>query len=324
MKRGKGLNGDHSGSGVGYEDMVLQLEDCVDVLKTINGDRFDYCFLFDHSNGHDRLRPDGLNVNKISKYYGGKQPLMRDTQIADETYLDPYEHDKKLKVGDIQKMSWFEDEEGPYYMNANTKENKKHDKSDGTTREVDLNMDELVCSLRRIGVNAKGKRDDLVKLCKNNNLPLKKTETIIDEGWYHKPKGSLQILWERGWIDPDKPHTHYTKHGKKDLYGILDESTSISCLMSKQPDFLEQETLLQYYAKELGVESDRSPVCHPEIAGEGIEFDWGCAKVYYRSQSISRKRSKDKFKKLVSESLGGTVLTLKQCRSNARRARMYI
>ena len=47
--------------------------------------------------------------------------------------------------------------------------------------------------------------------------------------------------------------------------------------MSKQPDFLEEETLLQYYARELGVESDRSPKCHPEIAGEGIEFDWGCS-----------------------------------------------
>ena len=94
--------------------------------------------------------------------------------------------------------------------------------------------------------------------------------------------------------------------------------------MAKQPDFLEQETLLQYYAKELGVESDRSPVCHPEIGGEGIEFDWGCAKVHYRSQPIKKKRSKDNFKALVKESLGGTVLTIKQCRSNARRAWMYM
>ena len=87
---------------------------------------------------------------------------------------------------------------------------------------------------------------------------------------------------------------------------------------------MEQETLLQYYAKELGVESDRSPVCHPEIGGEGIEFDWGCAKVHYRSQPIKKKRSKDNFKALVKESLGGTVLTIKQCRSNARRAWMYM
>ena len=117
--------------------MVLQLEDCVDVLKTINGDKFDHCFLFDHSNGHDRLRPDGLNVNKISKYYGGKQPFMRDTTIMDETYLGPYEHDKKLKVGDTQKMSWIGEEYGPYYMTEAVKQSKKYDKSDGSTKEVE-------------------------------------------------------------------------------------------------------------------------------------------------------------------------------------------
>ena len=88
--------------------------------------------------------------------------------------------------------------------------------------------------------------------------------------------------------------------GKKVILGILDESTSIDRLMAKQPDFLEQETLLQYYAKELGVETDRSPVCHPEIAGEGIEFNWGCSKVYYRGQPIARKRTKDVFLLLMS------------------------
>ena len=107
-----------------YEDMVLQLEDCVDVLRAINGYKFDYCFLFDHSNGHDRQRPDGLNINKVSKYYGGKQPHMRDSVIMDESYLGPFEHDKKLKVGDTQIMSWVNDADGPYYMSRSMKEAK--------------------------------------------------------------------------------------------------------------------------------------------------------------------------------------------------------
>ena len=37
-----------------YEHMVIQLEDCVDVLKHLYPD-FDFLFLVDHSNGHDRL-----------------------------------------------------------------------------------------------------------------------------------------------------------------------------------------------------------------------------------------------------------------------------
>ena len=56
-------------------------------------------------------------------------------------------------------------------------------------------------------MNTNDKRDDLVKLCKNNNLPVKRTEVIVDEGWFTKPKGSIQILWERGWIDSSKAHT---------------------------------------------------------------------------------------------------------------------
>ena len=308
-----------------YEDMVLQLEDCVDVLKALNGDKYDYCFLFDHSNGHDRLRPDGLNVSNISKYYGGKQPHMRMTKIEDESYLGPYEHDHKLKVGDIQSMSWNnENDQGPYYMNTPTKEKKKYDIVYDEVIEVDLTKDELALALKAINVHAKGKRDVLVQLCKNNNLPLKRTVAKMNEGWNGKPKGSLQVLYERGWIDPKKSHTYYTKAGKKDVYGIIDESTSIDKLMEKQPDFLEQETLLQYYCKKLGVESDRSPKCHPEIAGEGIEFDWGCAKVHYRSQPIARKRTKDNFNSLVDESLGLSVLSISQCRNNARRARLYM
>jgi hypothetical protein len=32
-------------------------------------------------------------------------------------------------------------------------------------------------------------------------LPITCTELVIDGGWAGKPKGSLQILFERGWID---------------------------------------------------------------------------------------------------------------------------
>lgn len=55
-----------------YKDMVLQLEDCVDCLKCLLGNDFDYLFLFDHSNSHDRVAADALNPATISKSFGGK------------------------------------------------------------------------------------------------------------------------------------------------------------------------------------------------------------------------------------------------------------
>jgi hypothetical protein len=43
-----------------YEAIVLQMEDCVDCLQVLYP-MFDFVFLFDHSNGHNRMKPDGLN-----------------------------------------------------------------------------------------------------------------------------------------------------------------------------------------------------------------------------------------------------------------------
>ena len=72
-----------------YDHMVVQLEDCIDVLK-VQFPEFDFVFLVDHSNGHDRLQPDGLNINKISVRYGGKQPKMRDTKLTSSSLFGPY------------------------------------------------------------------------------------------------------------------------------------------------------------------------------------------------------------------------------------------
>ena len=55
-----------------YERMVLQLEDCVDVVKVL-WPQYDCLFLFDHSCGHDKQRIDGLNAENMLKGYGGKQ-----------------------------------------------------------------------------------------------------------------------------------------------------------------------------------------------------------------------------------------------------------
>ena len=76
------------------------------ILKAINGDKYDYCFIIEHSSGHGHLWPDGLNIERISRHYRGKQPMMRDSIILGNTYLDPFQHDNKLKAGATQSMLW--------------------------------------------------------------------------------------------------------------------------------------------------------------------------------------------------------------------------
>ena len=63
-------------------------------------------YFFYHSAGHNKTRPDGLNSNNMNKFYGGEQQKMRDSKINDESYLGPFDHPNKSKVGPSQKGRW--------------------------------------------------------------------------------------------------------------------------------------------------------------------------------------------------------------------------
>jgi hypothetical protein len=95
--------------------------------------------------------------------------------------------------------------------------------------------------------------------------------------------------------------------------------------MSFPTDFIEEETLLQYHGRLLGVQVVRTPKCHPEIAGEGIEYDWGCGKGFYHRLPLSANRTKNKFRETVKKSLDmNEVLTVKRRRLFSKRAREYM
>jgi hypothetical protein len=112
----------------------------------------------------------------------------------------------------------------------------------------------------------------------------------------------LQILYERGWIDPAKIKK-YTEKGSVNKFGILDKTTSTTLLLAKQPNFIGELTLLQYYATKLGITANCTPKCHPELASEGIEYLWSLAKLFYRGTRIKRKRNRNMFNRLVQEYL---------------------
>lgn len=126
------------------------------------------------------------------------------------------------------------------------------------------------------------------------------TTQKIEEGWQGKPKGLLQILWERGWIDANNLG-NYTMGGRQNASGVLMKNTSLKLLMANCIDFEEEESLLQHYGRELGVTVDRTPKCHCELAGEGIEYAWGFSKNYYRTLSLSDKKGKQNFLNAVNK-----------------------
>jgi hypothetical protein len=150
----------------------------------------------------------------------------------------------------------------------------------------------LELSLRGIGVGTKGKnKRELVELCKHHSIVITKTVEKIREGWEGKPKGLLQILWERGLINGNNLK-QYSLTGKKDQLGTVDESTSLRHIMGMCQDFVNEEGMLQHITNSLGVKVLLTPKCHAELAGEGVEYLWACAKSAYRNLSLREKKGK--------------------------------
>lgn len=305
-----------------YDRMVLQLEDCIDVLQVLHP-QYDYVFLFDHSCGHDRQRPDGLNPHTLNKGFGGGQTKMRSSKILIAAgFLGQYEHPQKLKVGDNQQLVFLTlDQEGPFYLSTEqraAKMNSKSRESENRTKvksKTEL-LDELalkgVCpedpkSLKKqevlelaahndlqkskqSGHNLKSKGElqeelkniagvqdrklkrDFQNLASQNNVSIWKRAEDVEEGWLGKPKGMLQILWERGFIDPgiENPKKYYTLD-RKNQEGEVEEGRSLRRLIRECYDFEHEHTLMQYVGAQLGVVIDWTPKCHCEMAGKGIE-----------------------------------------------------
>jgi hypothetical protein len=92
----------------------------------------------------------------------------------------------------------------------------------------------------------------------------------------------------------------YTINGtRQNGYRIVDKTFALKSLMANCLDFEEEETLLQSMGREMGVLVDRTPKCHCEMAGEGIEYSWGCAKNSFRRVPLKQRRGKDNFRNVV-------------------------
>ena len=121
-------------------------------------------------------------------------------------------------------------------------------------------------------------------------------------------KGLLQVLREWGFIDISKL-SHYTMYGKENPFGVIWKDMSLKFLMSNCQDFKEEESLLQSMGRSMGILVDRMPKCHCELAGEGIEYSWGCSKNSYHRTLLSQKRGKENFRAVVRKCLSCEVLT---------------
>ena len=130
-----------------YDHMVIQLEDCVDVLDALLSSpasgmeqhhdvfiesltclrrlkrTFDYIFLADHSCGHDHKRLDGLGVASLQKAPSASAKVIRDVVITNKNGVlsEDFDHPLKLKVEMVQTLVFREQdnyggpETGPFW-----------------------------------------------------------------------------------------------------------------------------------------------------------------------------------------------------------------
>ena len=91
--------------------------------------------------------------------------------------------------------------------------------------------------------------------------------------------------------------------------------------MRKQVNLSEEETMLEINTRKLGVQVMKTPKCHPELAGKGIEYHWATAKFYYRRLPVKKKRNRDNFRNLVRQSLTEHILPKILSRKFGKRAK---
>ena len=145
---------------------------------------FDFVILFNHSAGHARQRPDGLNQHRMNKAFGSKAVLMQDTPIQQEQgFLGQFP--QMLQPGDIQSLVFLPGSDtGAFWMSDAEKEHSRHDKHLGTTTQVKLAVPELILQLRENGIEdslAEKSIWQLRSLCTQHGLLTHKTVAIVHE-----------------------------------------------------------------------------------------------------------------------------------------------
>ena len=169
-----------------------------------------------------------------------------------------------------------------------------------------------------------------MKLAKEKEIPHWKEVPKKVSGWVGKPKGMLQLCYERGLINgfeysgmdlwrmnvihsktSDGPDSDITVKGLADL---LDDCS----------DFKNEKTMLEYIGEKCNIVMVMSPKCHPEIAGEAIEMIWGIAKVRFRRIPLSDRKTGDAFRQQVEKQLSREMIGLRQVRGSFRAHRGFI
>ncbi len=261
---------------------------------------FDFAFLFDHLQGHAKKLMGGLDAYSMNRDYGGAQPMMRESKIKEhDGYLGS--NARALDVGDTQSFVFTSDNNGPFWMTPHQREINRNDRllppAPGNPRMRNKTIAELKAELRPLGVlndRCQYQLAELQQIASDKNLDTRVERTRESKGWVGQPKGLLQVLWERGWIDVGQLE-RYTIDIAEDNNGkVLEgaESWSLKYLMASCLDFADELTALQHVGKEHAVSVIITPKFHAEMTGEGIEYNGEWQRVFIATSHWNLKKER--------------------------------
>jgi hypothetical protein len=322
--------------------MILQVEDCIDCLRVLFTDQYDFAFLFDHSSGHAKKRVGGLSVSAMNKGMGGEK--LRSTFIEKKEGL-PWSFPlcykpEMVQVGEEHQLVYPAEgeatpEDGPFHLSAAQKESSMHNLTVELPPEKNCEKEktkmELVNSLIDTDHGRNAGRITLSKMTVRelrklaSNLGMATTRTVTQRfipGWAGKGKGLLQVLWEQGWIDETK--TSQYKKVVTDDAGFPVKEFSLAMMLESCIDFANEKTQLEFVCESHGAEALITTKYQAEYAGEGIEYSWGAAKSIYRCYPLASKKGKEKFVDLVLKCTSREVLTTEMMRKFSCQARSYM
>jgi len=122
-------------------------------------------------------------------------------------------------------------------------------------------------------------------------------DSTIDAGYVGKPIGLATALFQRKLWNPEGMIMRVTSKNVKQWRTCQCDDTEVrACckmremvhVMSMQPDFMNQRSALEELIYSRGHLVIMSVKCHPEIAGNGIEYAWGLAKLQFRRRFNDR------------------------------------
>ena len=244
---------------------------------------------------------------------------MRDTLLT-EGDMGQHNVPGRLSVGDTQSFHFKPTDSGPFYLSPVERERRRQTQGTGEFTVRGKTKPELMAELIDKGANLSNRGwriSELKERAQQMGIELVKREEKQIEGCEGAPKGVLQVLYERGHIDPNIPITKYVmkvpdrwrdEDGKikqqheQDVRELL-----LPEILARCDDFRHELTALEHLAELMSTQSSTvvvtfSPKYHCELAGCGVELSWGYAKKFYR-QKISMDEKKSNFKRCVVRSL---------------------